>query len=372
MGGFAAGTDAYEEGRDRRARHVQQRRMNVGDLLNGFGLIAQQLGAASRARQAQAQDALYAERLGQLMSGQPAGDQTMVGDPYSQPAMALPGDRGGDSRTVSGGHVATPSFEQTITADMNAPRPGMGQNLVNAFTGGTSKPSLRPDQAMALFQAMQGQRSERKQDKRYEEGIARELARDAESKRRYEESEKPVALARAKDYEAQARKEASGSGSPAIRPNEAYDNFLKIDATARDYEDKATKLGAYNVVSLSDVAIQKLMDSQDSTDREVGTALQGTKPADRVAKIDELAKYYKGRAEQFRSHPAYIAGQNFMRNDYPKYLGGMSGQAGGRGGVDMVNAITEKLRAAGADPSNPTDDEYIEAKNAVPHELGGR
>ncbi|MBM3276066.1 MAG: hypothetical protein FJZ00_13015, partial [Candidatus Sericytochromatia bacterium] len=70
---YAPGTDAYDEGRERRFRREATRRQNISDLLIGGGQIMQALGAARRAREERAANDLYAQRIEQLMSGGASG-----------------------------------------------------------------------------------------------------------------------------------------------------------------------------------------------------------------------------------------------------------------------------------------------------------
>ena len=300
MGRYAPGTDAHDEGQERRERHTIQRKQNVSDLMMGFGMIAQTLGAKRRADEQAASDDLYAKRIGQVMSGEQIGEPQVVGDPFSQPSMALPSDRGGESNVVSGGHMATPSFEQTIQQDMGSRQSGW-QNLKNTFTGSSAPARLRPDQAMALFQAVEGKKRQGVEDRRYEG------ERDWKLDRAYIEDERHAEDMRQRASEGRLGREsneriagarAAAGNDPAADQEKSDIDLLKTGvSTAGKLSQASTNalLLANRVQYGSDDAIMELV--SDSAMREfaqsdpsVSAAIQAATDAGLTAEQRQVAR----------------------------------------------------------------------------------
>lgn len=86
---YAPGTAGFDQGNERRSRHAAQRAINISDLINGVGVMMQGLGKMRRGQQEEADQSVYAQRLGQ-MEANPEGPPGQMDTSYSAGPGASP------------------------------------------------------------------------------------------------------------------------------------------------------------------------------------------------------------------------------------------------------------------------------------------
>ena len=161
MGQYAPGTQSFEAGVSRRDSRVFQRRQNVADILAGFGQLAQTLGQVRRAHEAEANDALYTQKLGELMRGGGAPQQPPAITAQNVPAMAedVPQGWQGYQPPTPAPRDPGASYDAGV---MQAAQPSassflerMGRTFT-PWTNGGYQPRLSGQQAASLIQMRQG------------------------------------------------------------------------------------------------------------------------------------------------------------------------------------------------------------------------
>ena len=158
---YAPGTQGFDAGINRREGRMFQRRQNVADILAGLGTIAQTLGQVRRAHEAEANDALYTQKLGELMQGGGAPQQPPAITAQNVPAMAedVPAGWRGYQPPTPAPSDPGPSYDAGV---MQAAQPSassflerMGRTFT-PWTNGGYQPKLSGQQAASLIQMRQG------------------------------------------------------------------------------------------------------------------------------------------------------------------------------------------------------------------------
>jgi len=188
MGQYAPGTQNFDAGISRRDSRVFQRRQNVSDILAGFGAIAQTLGQVRRAHEAEANDALYTQKLGELMQGGVSPQQPPAITAQNVPAMAedVPQGWQGYQPPTPAPSDPGPSYDAGV---MQATQPSassflerMGRTFT-PWTSGGYQPKLSGQQAASLIQMRQGMAAQAGASARESRRLALDEAQAAETAR---------------------------------------------------------------------------------------------------------------------------------------------------------------------------------------------
>ena len=184
MADFAPGTAGFDIQNQRRVDHRdrqrQKRNVNVADLLNGLGVMAQQLGNARRSQEAQANEAVAAQMYGQMAAnpeGAPdptatarQGEMLERGDPYETGTyVPMGGSAYGAGQQDQApiqrmDQAPTRPWSQEIAARAGQYRTSsVLENIGRGFTGIVKAPKgqLTPGAATSLIGADQSMRAAR-------------------------------------------------------------------------------------------------------------------------------------------------------------------------------------------------------------------
>ena len=277
---YAPGTQGFDAGINRREGRMFQRRQNVADILAGLGTIAQTLGQVRRAHEAEASDALYTQKLGELMQGGSAPQQPPAITAQNVPAMAEDVPQG-----WQGYQPPTPAprdFGASYDAGvMKAAQPSassflerMGRTFT-PWTNGGYQPRLSGQQAASLIQMRQGMAAQAGTSAREARKLALDESQAAETAR-HNRAEEGI--------------KAGDAGAGALgdldkRYTEALDNRGKIKSRL----DKALTLRAGN---LTDAALNAAITANPDDEGLKGLIAEiqtsGLSLPERKATIDKI------------------------------------------------------------------------------------
>lgn len=280
MGQYAPGTQNFDAGISRRDSRVFQRRQNVSDILAGFGAIAQTLGQVRRAHEAEANDALYTQKLGELMQGGVSPQQPPAITAQNVPAMAedVPQGWQGYQPPTPAPRDPGASYDAGV---MQAAQPSassflerMGRTFT-PWTNGGYQPRLSGQQAASLIQMRQGMAAQAGASARESRKLALDEAQAAETAR-HNRAEEGIKAGEAG---------AGALGDLDKRYTEALDNRGKIKSRL----DKALTLRAGN---LTDAALNAAITANPEDEGLKGLIAEiqtsGLSLPERKATIDKI------------------------------------------------------------------------------------
>ncbi len=163
MAGYAPGVGAYEDEGQRRANHQMTRNVNIRDLFMGLGMIGQQLGAARRMREAEADQQAESQMLGRVYQEDAAGGpQPAASNPaYGQMSYGIGSGQAGNNMVEMPAEARmAPGAQEQILAGGGGPASAL-TNLANSFTFGTRAGRLSPQAQQRLLETQRGLRNDR-------------------------------------------------------------------------------------------------------------------------------------------------------------------------------------------------------------------
>ena len=157
MAGYAPGTGAYEDEGTRRHNKALTRSTNLRDLFMGLGAIAQQMGAARRAREAEADQQVEADMLGKVYSEDAGGGpQPSASNPAYEPMnYGVGGGDAGNMVEMPQEQRQAPGVREEILGARSGPASTF-TNLANSFTLGSRPGRLSPQAQMRLLETQRG------------------------------------------------------------------------------------------------------------------------------------------------------------------------------------------------------------------------
>ena len=157
MAGYAPGTGAYEDEGTRRHNKALTRSTNLRDLFMGLGAIAQQMGAARRAREAEADQQVEADMLGKVYSEDAGGGpQPSATNPaYERMPQVLGGGEAVNNYVELPQERQAPGVREEILGARSGPASTF-TNLANTFTLGARPGRLSPQAQMRLLETQRG------------------------------------------------------------------------------------------------------------------------------------------------------------------------------------------------------------------------
>jgi hypothetical protein len=327
MGQYAPGTQNFDAGIPRRDSRVFQRRQNVSDILAGFGAIAQTLGQVRRAHEAEANDALYTQKLGELMQGGVSPQQPPAITAQNVPAMAedVPQGWQGYQPPTPAPRDPGASYDAGV---MQAAQPSassflerMGRTFT-PWTNGGYQPKLSGQQAASLIQMRQGMAAQAGASARESRKLALDEAQAAET---------------ARHNRADEGIKARGTVKPPNFDNDV-NNYNKF--TMESGRLKAFKSGIERMPLVTDsdaLVFEKMAGAPDadplmkSIYADMGTAGLTTEERRRaksnaLSRLDDIIKIYDSEASRWR--PATDARERMSRDLASSVLGTPSQKSG--------------------------------------------
>lgn len=394
---FAPGTDAHDAYQERHFRRAAQRRQNIHDLLIGAGSIIQSMGAARRAREEQAANDLYSQRIQELMAGGGGGGGAGRAGPYDvkPPMSPLAGAAvSGGEDMVSLPPQQTPSFTDRLAADSGVSPDwrsrhatgGFFENLKNTLTFGTGAPRLKPDHMMALWQAHEGMRQRAAEaawkadgrsydrlrdtieDAREDKKLRAETLKWASGQRQdmlKHESTQEGLNARAAAALKQKREETAAKGAGGgLTPMDRSRIREGFEGRIDKHLEKAAYIRGLKKVDIKDALINELLASDDEESREFGSFLgavrSATTPEEAKRMLEERAKVHDGIVKKYREDPEYIAASMYSKNVMPGLI--YQPQAISDYSPDVKQAALQLLADEGVDVDDPEfEQKYAEA-----------
>lgn len=359
---YAPGTQANFDAGSRRDQHAFRRNQNIADILGGLGQIAQTLGQVRRQREAEANDALYAQHLAKLMGGGGADMQTPAPEPITRDNVTateddMGGFRGYQPPTPAPTATSAPSgFEQGVMRDA-APRPSDRLATLGRTIGiGTYQPRLSGQQAASLV------------------GLSRQGRMDqaaTEHQRRMEGFEERRVGAAETSAQADLVR-AGGTAKDTARADliKGRDDFEKHSALADKQEAALEWLKNSPVASMDDAMLQNAIDDglangNDSMAKMAlaiknsGLDAESRKRA-RESQIAIGTKQLEGTKKMRETHrPAFDAYQRGFVDPAVQRFGGSA--SGAADDYDAVSALAEKMFPG---VTNPTAEQIDAVKKA--------
>ena len=302
MGQYAPGTQNFDAGISRRDSRVFQRRQNVSDILAGFGAIAQTLGQVRRAHEAEANDALYTQKLGELMQGGVSPQQPPAITAQNVPAMAedVPQGWQGYQPPTPAPRDPGASYDAGV---MQAAQPSassflerMGRTFT-PWTNGGYQPKLSGQQAASLIQMRQGMAAQAGASARE----SRKLALDEEAQR----SKAALEQAQAGYYNrrGEAEKQPQGFKDEVGWYNHYVDKHGAVEALKTSIKNKP--LTSESIARFSALAEKEPDELLSSIYRSLGAAgltpqAQESARRDALASLDAISKVYSDQATRWK------------------------------------------------------------------------
>ena len=324
---YAPGTQGFDAGINRREGRMFQRRQNVADILAGLGTIAQTLGQVRRAHEAEASDALYTQKLGELMQGGVSPQQPPAITAQNVPAMAedVPAGWRGYQPPTPAPRDPGPSYDAGV---MQAAQPSassflerMGRTFT-PWTNGGYQPKLSGQQAASLIQMRQDMAAQAGASARESRKLALDEAQAVET---------------ARHNRADEGIKAGGSTKPPNFDNDVnnYNMFTKESGRL-----KAFKAGIERMPLVTDsdaLVFEKMAGAPDadplmkSIYADMGTAGLTTEErrrakANALSRLNDIIKIYDNEAARWK--PATDAREKMSRDLASSVLGTPSQKRG--------------------------------------------